>query len=62
MAHKERRGKLKVTYGEQPLSKYSFADIFNYGKHVIARYTVINTLLIHVRNLKHSIGAKQYGR
>ena len=62
MAHKERRGKLKVMYGELPLSKYSFADIFNYGKHVIATYTVINTILIHVRNLKHSNDAKQYAR
>ena len=49
-------------YGELPLSKYSFAAIFNYEKHVIARYMVINTLLIPVRNSKHSIAAKQYVR
>ena len=53
---------MKVMYGELPLPKYSFAAIFNYGKHVIATYTVINTILIHVRNLKHSNDAKQYAR
>ena len=63
MAHnKEKIGKLRVTYGELPLSKSFSAAIFNYGKHETERYMATNILQILVKNLRRSTVAKQYTR